>query len=130
MKITAISFAAIVLFTGSFVACVSTAPTKDIFEIAEVDTEPDALVRIAPIYPPELKKQRFTGTVNVQVDVDEAGNMTNLKILNSAHPDFTAAVLKAIPQWKYNPGIKDGVPVKTRIHLPMKFVLRDAQKKE
>ena len=64
------------------------------------------------------------GVVNVELVVDEWGDVISLTALTSAHPDFTKAVLVAIPEWKFEPGIKDGEPVKSIVQLPMTFMLR------
>ena len=64
------------------------------------------------------------GVVNLEMIVDEAGDVISMTVLTSAHPDFTKAVLKAIPEWKFNPGMKDGEPVKTLVQLPLSFVVR------
>jgi protein TonB len=81
-------------------------------------------VRIAPVYPPELKRNRVQGTVNVVFIVDELGNVKRPSIEKSSNREFNENALKAVRQWKFEPGEKDNKKVKTRVRLPLAFTLR------
>jgi len=95
-----------------------------VFEIADLDKAPVPLVRIAPVYPPELKRNRVQGTVNVVFIVDEFGNVKRPTIEKSSNREFNENALKAVRQWKFAPGEKDNQKVKTRVRLPLSFTLR------
>jgi periplasmic protein TonB len=95
-----------------------------IFEISDLDQAPVPLVRIAPVYPPELKRNRVQGTVNVVFIVDELGNVKRPSIEKSSNREFNENALKAVRQWKFEPGEKDNKKVKTRVRLPLSFTLR------
>jgi len=95
-----------------------------IFEIADLDQAPVPLVQIAPVYPPELKRNRVQGTVNVVFIVDELGNVKRPSIEKSSNREFNENALKAVRQWKFEAGEKDGKKVKTRVRLPLSFTLR------
>ncbi|MCB1120236.1 MAG: energy transducer TonB [Verrucomicrobiae bacterium] len=95
-----------------------------VFEIADLDKPPVPLVRIAPVYPPELKRNRVQGTVNVVFIVDEFGNVKRPSIEKSSNREFNENALKAVRQWKFEPGEKDNKKVKTRVRLPLSFTLR------
>ena len=95
-----------------------------VFEISDLDQAPVPLVRIAPVYPPELKRNRVQGTVNVVFIVDELGNVKRPSIEKSSNREFNENALKAVRQWKFEPGEKDNRKVKTRVRLPLSFTLR------
>jgi periplasmic protein TonB len=95
-----------------------------VFEIADLDKAPVPLVRIAPVYPPELKRNRVQGTVNVVFIVDEFGNVKRPSIEKSSNREFNENALKAVRQWTFEPGEKDNKKVKTRVRLPLSFTLR------
>ncbi len=95
-----------------------------IFEIADLDKAPIPLVRIAPVYPPELKRNRVQGMVNVVFIVDEFGNVKRPSIEKSSNREFNENAIKAVRQWKFEPGEKDNKKVKTRVRLPLSFTLR------
>jgi protein TonB len=95
-----------------------------VFEIADLDKAPVPLIKIAPVYPPELKRNRVQGTVNVVFIVDEFGNVKRPTIEKSSNREFNENALKAVRQWKFAPGEKDNKKVKTRVRLPLSFTLR------
>jgi periplasmic protein TonB len=91
---------------------------------ARAATEQAVPVRmVAPVYPIDLKRDGVTGIVSVVFDVDEKGDVQDPKILKSSDPKFEQPALDAIAKWKFKPCRKDGVPVKTRMAIPLQFKL-------
>ena len=43
----------------------------------------------------------------------------------SSHREFEQPSIDAVLQWKFEPGVKDGRAVKTRMMLPLKFNLNN-----
>ena len=128
MKTSAIILTCLSLFGWSMVAFAHDSGLgtgAEIYSISELDTPPKPLVRKAPVYPPDLKKEKVTGVVNIEMIVDESGDVISMTVLTSSHPDFTKAALVALPEWKFEPGTKDGEVVKTLVRLPLTFALRN-----
>lgn len=88
----------------------------------------DSLVRYMGMnirYPAIAKDLNLTGTVFVEVSVDEEGNPTPTKIIQSAHPylDMECWSLMAnMPKW--TPATKNGNPVSSYYKLPFRFNLK------
>jgi hypothetical protein len=38
------------------------------------------------------------------------------------HRKFEVRAMKAVAQWKFTPGLKAGVPVPTRMRVPISFI--------
>lgn len=75
-------------------------------------------------YPKSCEKNNTQGTVQIEFTVLVSGAVKDAKIKKSAHPELDAEalrVVKGMPNW--NPGIKDGKPVKTQMVLPITFKL-------
>lgn len=54
--------------------------------------------------------------------VDEKGEVELLRVLDSTTPGiFDQAAIDAFAHQKFNPGIKDNIPVKTHLKLAIKF---------
>ena len=88
------------------------------------DQPPRAIHAVQPIYPPHLKEERITGKAIVVMIVDEEGIPSRLSVENDTHEEFAEAALKAAKEWRFNPGLRNGTPTKTRIRLPFAFELR------
>ena len=89
----------------------------------DLDRQPRATKAVQPVYPPHLKKERITGSVVIVMIIDEEGLPNQVSIENSTHEAFSTAAIEAARQWRFEPGMKDGNPVKTRVRLPLSFEL-------
>jgi TonB family protein len=69
-----------------------------------------------PIYPPEVKARRMSGTVVLEVLVDKEGNVANAKLIMGP-PIVRDATEAAIKEWKYRPATLQGKPVEETIQV-------------
>ena len=75
-------------------------------------------------YPKEAVKDEIEGRVLVQFVVDENGKVLNPKVIKGVHPLLDAEALRAVSEMKnWEPGIKDGVAVRVRYTLPVRFTM-------
>lgn len=95
-----------------------------VYPAEELEKPPVALVKVSPVYPPDQKVYRIEGEVHLIFIVDEAGDVKRPKVLKSPNRSFSENAIKAIRQWKFEPGEKDDEKVKTRVALVMSFTLR------
>jgi TonB family protein len=102
---------------------------KTDFKITDNDKliKMDSLVDMAtrkfpPTYPPTAKTARVAGVVKVEVVVDEAGSVAEVKI--SEGPELLRrAATDAVRRWKFKPAIKDGQPVRMSGFVNFNFTL-------
>ena len=66
---------------------------------------------VKPIYPPTARAIGITGAVNVQVTIDENGNVISA-VAASGHPLLRAVAVNAARQSKFTPTFLSGKPVK------------------
>jgi TonB family protein len=66
---------------------------------------------VKPVYPPAAKAVRATGSVNVQVSLDELGNVVSASAI-SGHPLLQQAAVAAARQCKFAPTILSGEAVR------------------
>ncbi|HKR59820.1 MAG TPA: TonB family protein, partial [Pyrinomonadaceae bacterium] len=74
-----------------------------------------------PIYPPEARAARASGTVTVQITVDEYGGVLNARAI-SGHPLLQAAAVNAALQARFSPTFLMGEAVKVTGVLVYNFV--------
>ncbi|HEX3282528.1 MAG TPA: TonB family protein [Pyrinomonadaceae bacterium] len=74
-----------------------------------------------PPYPPVARAAQASGTVNVQVTVDEKGNVTSASAV-SGHPLLRAAAIAAARQARFAPTKLSGTPVKVTGIIVYNFV--------
>jgi protein TonB len=96
-----------------------------IFELSEVDRVPQPIYRVAPVFPYEMKQAGISGSVSLLFVCDSQGRVKNIQIKSSTHREFEEPAIRALREWKFEPGIKDGQPVNVRMLLPFKFNVSD-----
>ena len=88
----------------------------------ELNVTPTPLARIEPIFPPDALADGTTGTVHLEMFVDEKGEVELLRVINTTTPGtFDQAAIDAFAHQKFKPGIKDNTPVKSHLKLVIKF---------
>ena len=92
-----------------------------IFSLSDLDQKPRVVYQPTPIYPPELSRKKMEGTVYILFIVDQNGRTRDHKVQKSTHPAFNNPALKAVKQWKFEPGKRKGKSVRFRMRVPITF---------
>jgi protein TonB len=82
----------------------------------------NAIRRVQPTYPPIARSARVAGTVEVEVVIDEDGNVLSASVI-SGHPLLRQAAVEAAQQWKFRPTLLSGQPIKVTGVLIFNFRL-------
>jgi len=99
-------------------------PGAGAFQAAEVDTPPRLIKAYPPRYPYMAKRDDISGSITLQFVVTKDGNAVDTTVVESDPKGvFDEAVLQAIEQYRFKPGIKDGKAVDVKVNLPIKFNL-------
>ncbi len=89
---------------------------------------PKPVVMRSPDYPTALTDSGRDGTVTVEFAVEVDGTIHDPVVKSSDDPAFTEAALAALPKWKFEPGTRDGQPVRMKVALPFQFAAPPEQK--
>ncbi len=82
-----------------------------------------AVSKPQPAYPPIAKAARASGTVTVQILVDESGRVVSASAVNG-HPLLQQAAVAAARQARFSPTLLSGQPVKVSGVITYNFVLQ------
>jgi TonB family protein len=85
-----------------------------------VETRPACLSCPPPPYPPAAERYGLVGTVELELMIDEKGNVTGTRVL-SGHSAFRAAAEKAVRGWRFVPATRGGVPVRYTLRQIVEF---------
>lgn len=103
-------------------------PESQVITAAELpagSTAPRAVRKVAPVVPEDLKRAGQEGEVELMCQIDERGDVRHIAVTQASNPRFVAAASKALQQWKFTPGTRDGQAVAMSIVVPMRFVFDD-----
>lgn len=80
--------------------------------------------RVEPAYPPEAKRTRRQGWVDVTFTVQPDGSVSGASVAD-AEPKyvFDRAALAAVSRWQFSPGMQDGKPVAAQVRQRIEFRL-------
>lgn len=95
------------------------APYVEIF-----DSPPLVVEQVLPAYPELARQSELEGTVLVRIGVDEFGNVAWAEIVQGV-PGLEEAALEAVRKWKFEPARQGDLPIRVKIVVPIRFVLRD-----
>ena len=79
-----------------------------------------ATYRVVPESPPLAQAARISGSVVVEVTIDEAGGVIAARAI-SGHPLLKDVSVEAARQWKFQPTLLSGVPVRVIGNLTFNF---------
>jgi protein TonB len=96
----------------------------NLFNLADLDQPPSPTVRVSPVYPYEMRRAGVSGEVLVGFIVDSTGLVRDVHAVRSSRREFADEAVRAVLQWKFSPGRRSGVPVNTRMQVPLVFNLQ------
>jgi protein TonB len=109
-----------------FGVAVAAMQAQEVFQPGNGVSLPTVVTRVLPQYTPEAMAARIEGTVTLSTVVlsdGAVGDVTVSKSLDSTLGLDQQAV-KAMKQWRFKPGMKDGKPVAVRVNVEMNFTLK------
>jgi protein TonB len=84
---------------------------------------PKLVADVRPNYTFDAIRRRISGAVLLQCVVDREGVPTNIEVVQSLDDSLDEAALKALQQWRFEPGKKDGSAVLVQIDVKMAFTM-------
>lgn len=85
---------------------------------------PRKLVSPSPQYSEIARKARITGVVELEVRIDEFGNVRDARVIRGLPMGLDQAAIDAVMRWKYQPATRDGTPVEVFEKVDMHFSLQ------
>jgi periplasmic protein TonB len=115
------------------VASLLTAPTQaalqplagsGVFRQGPGVSAPVLLKEVKPRYTAATKQAKIQGRVTLECVVLPNGRAGDIKVIRTLHPDLDRQAIKAVKQWRFKSGTKDGKPVPVQVSIELSFTLR------
>lgn len=87
-------------------------------------TAPVATKRVHAAYTREALEARIQGTVAMDAVVLDNGSVSDVTITTSLDDGLDKQAVKAMKQWEFKPGTKNGKPVAVVVSVTMSFTLK------
>ena len=98
---------------------------SEVFDLKNLDQQPQPKFRQQPTYPFEMKRQGIEGEVLIEFICDNNGEVKDAKVVKSDNHAFDSAAIDAIYKWKFRAGKKGGRSVSARMQQPFVFSIND-----
>ena len=86
------------------------------------EMEKQIVHKVTPVYPPEAKKARIEGKVELDAVIGKDGDVEQLKVV-SGPKELQQSSLDAVRQWTYKPYLFNGEPVEVRTTINVIYTL-------
>jgi TonB family protein len=94
---------------------------ENAFNLSEIDQKPRATFEGPPTYPADMRGKKVDGVVTLIFIVDASGKVTNPKVEKASHPAFERPALEAVRQWRFEPGLRGGQRVDSKMRRTIRF---------
>jgi TonB family protein len=95
-----------------------------------VDAQPVPTFQVRPHFPKEMIEQKVRGEVLVDFVVGEDGGVYSANVIRQTNDQFGLAAVACVTQWRFKPGLKAGIAVKTHLQVPIIFELQDEKENQ
>jgi TonB family protein len=114
---------AAVLVVGGLTAALG---AQDVVNPGPGVTMPSVITQVKPDYTPQAQAARIQGSVLLNIVVLDDGVVGAVAVERSLDTMFglDEQAVKAMKEWKFKPGTKDGKAVAVRVHVEMTFTLK------
>ena len=82
---------------------------------------PVVIQHVDAVYPPSALSERKHADVVLALTVDADGHVSKVDVLQSGGADLDEAAVVAARQWTFDPALRNGKPVASRIRVPFHF---------
>jgi TonB family protein len=95
-----------------------------VFRVGGGVSAPSIVYRVEPTYSEEARKAKYQGVVVLSAIVRKDGTIEIVKVVRGLGLGLDENAIQALKQWKFRPGMKNGVPVDVALNIEVNFSLR------
>ena len=79
--------------------------------------------KVDPSYTAEALKAKIEGSVVLRLEISEQGKAENITVAKSLDAGLDEEAIKAVRQWQFAPGEKDGKPARVHSTIELHFTI-------
>ncbi len=86
-------------------------------------TPPRVKSKVEPSYTQEAREAKISGSVKLSLEIDEKGLPQRVKVVAPLDPGLDVQAIRAVEQWRFEPGKIEGKPVRVAANVEVNFRL-------
>jgi protein TonB len=99
-------------------------PDEPVYDQGNGVTMPKVITQVYAHYTANAMKKKLKGRIALKAVVTKAGIPTQIEVTEHLDDEMDAECVRALEQWRFEPGTKDGQPVAVRITVDMTFTVK------
>jgi TonB family protein len=100
------------------------AQTGPVYKIGDGVRSPVLVKEVKPHYTEGAMRRKVEGIVETNSVVLADGTVGDVTITRSLDDELDQEAIKAVKQWQFKPGTKDGKPVAVAVNIELTFTLK------
>ena len=119
------------LFVVNALSCEEAPPARmseavdmDIVRVRGKVQAPKLTKRVEPVYPPESRRNGEQGVSLYEAVITTSGCVTDVRLVQSSAPVLDVMGMEAVAQWRYQPAMLNGKPVRVFLTVTVTFRLK------
>ena len=89
-------------------------------DVSKIRMKAESITKVAPTYPRLPRKQRIEGTVVLEADINEKGDVVRAMAISGPN-QLRKAAEEALMKWKFKPASVNGVSIASKEQIPITF---------
>jgi TonB family protein len=106
---------------GGLLSATAFATTVDSHQKIIASTHLVAPVPAQIVHPVDLPRSYEGATVTLSLTIDATGLPHDIKVVSRGDRAVSKSLIAAVSQWKFTPGLLNGLPVTTKVTLPLQL---------
>jgi len=94
-----------------WIAATTLAAQDSVRRLTQEEAVKVAVTKPQPEYPPVAKQLKIQGRIELEVFVDAAGLVDNVKVL-TGNPALTGTAVNTLKRWRFEPIVAEGEPAR------------------
>ena len=93
-----------------------------VYQVGDEGVTPPRVIReVRPSYSPEAMRKKIQGEVVLKTIVNQKGEPTEIRIVQSLEESLDKEAAKALAKWLFDPGRRNGDPVRVEVEVRLMF---------
>ncbi len=94
-----------------------------VYNVGNGVSQPTLVSKVDPEYSEEARRAKYNGTVELAIVVNTDGRAEEIRVVKSIGMGLDEKAIEAVQKWRFTPGKRAGVAVKTRAVVQVNFRL-------
>ena len=94
------------------------------YRVGDGVTPPKLIDKVEPQYTQEARDAGIEGVVQMSAVISKEGVPEEIKVVKGLEPGLDKNAIAALQQWRFQPGTKEGKPVRVIAKIEVNFRLR------